>query len=75
MLNSHSLLGWLFNVENFILCNTQYNWFLEHKGALVYTSKKETFRMEIGYKVCYGSYPSGPQWHLLPVLDVVLGIN
>jgi hypothetical protein len=70
-----SVLGWLFNVENFILCNTKQNWFLENKGALVYTSKKETFRLELGYKLCYGRYPYGPQWHLLPALDMVLGIH
>lgn len=69
------VFGWLFNVENFILYGTKQNWFLENKGALVYTSKKETFRVEIGYKLCYGKYPAGPQWHLLPVLDLVLGIK
>jgi hypothetical protein len=69
------VFGWLFNVENFLLCHTKQNWFLENKGALVYTSKKETFRAEIGYKLCYGRYPAGPQWHLLPALDLVLGIK
>jgi hypothetical protein len=69
------VFGWLFNVENWFLCNTQENWFLEHKGALVYTSRKNTIRVEMGYKLCYGRYPYGPQWHLLPAADLVFGIH
>ncbi|MFZ4522078.1 MAG: hypothetical protein ACOYNC_10245 [Bacteroidales bacterium] len=68
-------LGWLFNIENFIVCGTEENYFLENKGVLAYTSKKETLRIEAGYKLCFGRYPSGPQWHLLPVLDLVFGIG
>ncbi|MCX6269534.1 MAG: hypothetical protein NTW16_19635 [Bacteroidetes bacterium] len=67
--------GWLFNVENFIVCGTPENYFLENKGLLAYTSKKETLRIEAGYKLCFGKYPAGPQWHLLPVLDVIFGIG
>ncbi len=69
------LFGWLFNVENFIISNTKENYFLENKGVLTYTSKKETLRIEAGYKLCFGRYPYGPQWHLLPVLDLVFGIG
>jgi hypothetical protein len=65
--------GWLFNVENFIVCGTPDNYFLENKGVLAYTSKKETLRVEAGYKLCFGRYPAGPQWHLLPVIDLVFG--
>lgn len=68
-------LGWLFNVENFIVCGTENNYFMENKGVLAYTSKKETLRIEAGYKLCFGKYPAGPQWHLLPVIDLVLGIG
>ncbi len=67
--------GWLFNVENFIICGTRNNYFLENKGVLAYTSKKETLRIEAGYKLCFGKYPAGPQWHLLPVIDLILGIG
>ncbi len=70
-----SRLGWLFNVENFIVCGTENNYFLENKGVLAYTSKKETLRIEAGYKLCFGRYPAGPQWHLLPVVDLVFGIG
>ena len=67
--------GWLFNVENFMVCGTPDNYFLENKGVLAYTSKKETLRVEAGYKLCFGRYPSGPQWHLLPVIDLIFGIG
>jgi hypothetical protein len=67
--------GWLFNVENFMVCGTPDNYFLENKGVLAYTSKKETLRVEAGYKLCFGKYPSGPQWHLLPVIDLIFGIG
>ncbi len=67
--------GWLFNVENFVVAGTEQNYFLENKGVLVYTSKKESLRIEAGYKLCFGRYPSDPQWHLLPVVDLVFGIG
>ncbi len=68
-------LGWLFNVENFMICCKEENYFLENKGVLAYTSKKETLRIEAGYKLCFGRYPYGSQWHLLPVIDVIFGIG
>jgi hypothetical protein len=68
-------LGWLFNVENFIVFGTENNYFMENKGVLAYTSKKETLRIEAGYKLCFGKYPYGSQWHLLPVIDMVFGIG
>jgi hypothetical protein len=67
--------GWLFNVENFIVCGTPNNYFMENKGVLAYNSKKESLRIEAGYKLCFGRYPAGPQWHLLPVIDLVFGIG
>ncbi|MEI7981023.1 MAG: hypothetical protein WCI71_05190 [Bacteroidota bacterium] len=68
-------LGWLFSVENFIVSGTPCNYFMENKGVLAYTSKKETLRIEVGYKLCFGKYPAGSQWHLLPVVDVIFGIG
>lgn len=69
------VFGWLLSVENFILSGTAYNWFLENKGVLAYTSKKEKLRIEAGYKLFYGRYPSGPQWHLLPDINLTFGIG
>jgi hypothetical protein len=67
--------GWLFSLENFFVCGTKENYFLENKCVLAYTSKKETLRIEAGYKLCFGRYPFGPQWNLLPALDLVFGIG
>jgi hypothetical protein len=67
----HPRFGWLFSIENFIVCGTPHNYFMENKGVLAYTSKREKLRIEAGYKLCYGKYPPGPQWHLLPVIDLV----
>ncbi|MEI7661695.1 MAG: hypothetical protein WCK34_05850 [Bacteroidota bacterium] len=67
--------GWLINVENFFICAKEQNYFLENKGVLVYTSKKENLRVEAGGKLCFGRYPAGPQWHLLPLIDLVFGIG
>ena len=68
-------IGWLFNMDNFIVCGTENNYFLENKAVIAYTSKKETLRIEAGGKLCFGKYPYGPQWHLLPVIDLVFGIG
>ncbi|MEI8005616.1 MAG: hypothetical protein WCI48_05370 [Bacteroidota bacterium] len=67
--------GWVFNLQNFFVCGTLQNYFFENKGVLAYTSKKETLRIEAGYKLCFGKYPYGMQWHLLPAIDLVFGIG
>jgi hypothetical protein len=67
------LFGWLFAVKNFMVCREKENYFMENKGMAVYMSKRGTLRMEAGYKLCFGRYPYGPQWHLLPALDLFIG--
>lgn len=43
---------------------------LEHKGLLLWT-KSQRFQLCFGYKLTYGEYPFGTQWHLLgPLLDL-----
>jgi len=42
----------------------------EHKGLLSW-QKSHRFQFCLGYKLCYGQYPFGSQWHLLgPLLDL-----
>lgn len=65
--------GLIFNVENFVLPNTTENYFLENNGIVTYTSKKQSIRVEVGYKLCYGKYPFGTQWHLLPLIALIFG--
>ncbi|MDZ7319392.1 MAG: hypothetical protein ONB11_09580, partial [candidate division KSB1 bacterium] len=41
----------------------------EHKGLLLWT-KNQRFQLCFGYKLTYGEYPFGTQWHLLgPLFD------
>jgi len=71
--NFSRLFGWLFNIQNFIVYGTGYNYFMENKGTLLYTSGKSTFQLHAGYKLCYGKYPYGNQWQVLPVLELIFG--
>lgn len=42
----------------------------EHKGLLIWT-KSSRFQICLGYKLVYGEYPFGTQWHLfLPLFDL-----
>lgn len=46
------------------------NFAFEHRG-LVLWQKSPRFQFCVGYKLCYGQYPFGSQWHLLmPLLDL-----
>ena len=40
----------------------------EHKNLLTWTLSNRT-DIQIGYKLIFGEYPFGIQWHLLPLLD------
>lgn len=69
-----SKIGWNFNIDNFLFTNTSENYFMENNLGLTYISRKQTFRIEAGYKLCYGNYAFGSQWHLLPLLSVAFKI-
>lgn len=73
--NFSTCFGYIFNVENFILPIQTNNYFLENNGILTYTSKKQSTRLEAGYKLCYGKYPSGNQWHLLPKIGIIFSFG
>lgn len=46
------------------------NFAFEHEGLLLW-NKSERLQFFIGYKLTYGEYPFGTQWHLLfPMLDL-----
>ncbi len=45
----------------------------EHKGLLLWI-KSETFQFCLGYKLTFGQYPFGTEWHLfVPLFDCVWG--
>lgn len=48
------------------------NLFIEHSGTVMYILGKNT-RIKGGYKICYGEYPFGKQWNILPIVDFVFG--
>lgn len=69
------IFGWIGSGETFILTTAHQNFFFEHKGALVYYSRQSHFMLQAGYKLCYGDYPFGKEWHLLPLVDLGFGIG
>jgi len=45
----------------------------EHKGLILW-NKSHRFQLSFGYKLAYGEYPFGTQWHLLvPIFDIQWG--
>ena len=42
----------------------------EHKNLLTWALSNRT-SVQVGYKLVYGEYPFGAQWHLLPLLDIL----
>ncbi|MEE9167751.1 MAG: hypothetical protein V3U24_09890 [Candidatus Neomarinimicrobiota bacterium] len=44
----------------------------EHKGLLIW-NKSSRFQVTVGYKLVFGEYPFGTQWHLLPLFDLQWG--
>jgi hypothetical protein len=61
-----------FDVQMFVIARKEHNFYMENTGVIMCKlSKHAAFKG--GYKLCYGSYPFGRQWHLLPTLDIVFG--
>lgn len=44
----------------------------EHKGLFIW-NRSSQFRINFGYKLVYGEYPFGTQWHLFPLFDLQWG--
>lgn len=65
---SKKLYGFL-GTEFFIVPNTNENLFFEHRGDIRWMARRRFF-LQGGYTLCYGRYPFGSQWHLLPNLDL-----
>jgi len=58
------------DADLFYMPSGEENFAFEHKGLLLW-NKSERFQLCIGYKLVYGEYPFGRQWHLLlPMLDL-----
>jgi hypothetical protein len=71
----YKFLGWQMNAECYILTSKENNFFFQNKGVLTYHSKRGNLKVEAGFKLCFGEYPYGNQWDLLPAVDVAFGIR
>lgn len=61
--------NYLLDSDLFLIPAAEENMAFEHKG-LVLWNKSQRFQLCIGYKLVYGKYPFGTQWHLLfPIFD------
>ena len=61
---------YLVDFDLFFTPGSDENFALEHKGLILW-NKSDRFQLCIGYKLVYGEYPFGRQWHLLfPLLDL-----
>ena len=66
---------WLYLVDGdlFFTPGGDENWALEHKGMLLW-DKSGKVQLGAGYKLTWGEYPFGTQWHLLgPLIDLQWG--
>jgi hypothetical protein len=64
-----SSFGSQISFTSFITPGTPNNLFIENRGFLSWT--KSRFRLKAGYLLCYGEYPYGHDWHLLPAIEVL----
>ncbi len=65
-------LGYYIATDQYFAFRTQQNFFIEN-NLLFTLTRKDRIRFEFGTKLCYGRYPFGNQWHLLPVINVQFG--
>jgi hypothetical protein len=63
-------LRYLLGAQTYIIPACAENFFFEQSG-LVQWKPKTHFMLQVGYKLCYGRYPFGYQWTLLPDVDFV----
>ena len=64
-----SRFAYLTDVDIFLLPGADENFAFEHKSLIIWNKSKK-FQMMLGYKLVFGEYPFGKQWHLLPLFDM-----
>jgi hypothetical protein len=63
---------WHFSLDGdyFYIPGVQHNKAFEHKGLIIWKKSGKT-QIMLGYKLIYGQYPFGSQWHLfIPIFDL-----
>jgi len=62
--------NYLIDTDFFLYPGADKDFAFEHKGMILW-NKSSRFRLCFGYKLAYGEYPFGTQWHLLvPIFDL-----
>lgn len=65
-------LDFLVDADLLLLPGAKASMAFEHKGLLIWT-KSNRFQLVAGYKLVFGEYPFGTQWHLFPLFDLQWG--
>ena len=69
----HGRWHYLADADLFFTPGGEENWALEHKGMLLW-DRSSRMQAGVGYKLTWGEYPFGAQWHLLgPLIDLQWG--
>ena len=63
-------LGLLTDFNILLLPGMEEGFAFEHKNLIIWALSGRT-DIQVGYKLIYGEYPFGGQWHLLPLLDIL----
>ncbi len=61
--------GYGADIDLFLTPGLDQSFAFEHKGLALWR-KSDRFELLLGYKLTFGGYPFGDQWHLLPLLDL-----
>ncbi len=61
--------SYLTDVDIFLLPGADEYFAFEHKSLIIWNKSKK-LQIMFGYKLVYGEYPFGTQWHLLPLFDI-----
>jgi len=67
--NLTSRFAYITDVDIFLLPGADKNFAFEHKSLIIWNKSKK-FQIMFGYKLVFGEYPFGTQWHLLPIFDI-----
>ncbi|MEE8409784.1 MAG: hypothetical protein V3T05_09280, partial [Myxococcota bacterium] len=62
------------DVDLFLMPDSRSTLAIEQSGMATWMATDE-FAVQVGYKLVYGEYPFGTQWHLLPLLDFQWAFN
>jgi len=61
---------YLLDADYYLIPGVEHNKAFEQKGLILWNKSTKT-QLSIGYKLIYGEYPFGSQWHLfLPIFDI-----